>query len=91
MRVAVNCDESDVLIEVANRGAALSETTLKHIFEPLIRGSNPADKSGLGLGLYIVSKIAEAHGGVVEARSNDTETVFAVRLPRDVPTLRSSG
>ena len=91
VRVAVNCDESDVLIEVANNGPALSETTLKQIFEPLKRGLDPEDNAGLGLGLYIVSKIAEAHGGVVEARSNDTETVFAVRLPRDVPTLRSSG
>ena len=45
VRVAVNCDESDVLIEVANNGPALSETTLKQIFEPLKRGLDPEDNA----------------------------------------------
>jgi signal transduction histidine kinase len=36
----------------------------------------------LGLGLYIAREIAIAHGGQIEARSDNTETVFAVRLPR---------
>ena len=35
-----------------------------------------------GLGLYIVREIARAHGGEVDVRSDNGETVFAVRLPR---------
>jgi signal transduction histidine kinase len=44
-------------------------------------GSYNTDGS-LGLGLYIAREIAKAHGGEIEARSDETETVFAVRLPR---------
>ncbi|HLW12300.1 MAG TPA: ATP-binding protein, partial [Casimicrobiaceae bacterium] len=37
---------------------------------------------GMGLGLYIVREVAKVHGGTAEARSDDRETVFTVRLPR---------
>ena len=36
----------------------------------------------LGLGLYIAREVAKSHGGEIEARSDERETVFAVRLPR---------
>jgi signal transduction histidine kinase len=56
------------------------------MFEPLKRGWEPGgvqDEHGsLGLGLYIAREIAKAHGGEIEARSDKTETVFAVSLPR---------
>ncbi|MNS99818.1 Bacteriophytochrome [compost metagenome] len=57
---------------------------LERIFDPLKRGpdqeNNNAD--GLGLGLYIASEIAKAHHGSIEARSDQTETAFEVRLAR---------
>ena len=82
VRVKVHGREADVLIEVVSSGPTLPETTLKQIFEPLRRGSNAGNTAGLGLGLYIVSQIAKAHGGHADARSNNAETVFSVLLPR---------
>jgi nitrogen-specific signal transduction histidine kinase len=35
-----------------------------------------------GSGFYIAREVAKAHGGDIEARSDDAETVFAVGLPR---------
>ena len=54
------------------------------MFKPLKRGANAGEgrDGSLGLGLYIASEIAKAHGGAIEVRSDDTETVFAVSLPR---------
>lgn len=83
VRVNVSGDEAGVRIEVSNLGPAIDPEILPLIFEPLQRGK--ADEhSGLGLGLYIVREIAKGHGGSVEARSSDSETVFSVWLPRRI-------
>jgi signal transduction histidine kinase len=36
---------------------------------------------GLGLGLYIVSEIARAHGGTIDLDSSASETRFTFRMP----------
>jgi signal transduction histidine kinase len=56
------------------------------MFEPLKRGPENQFVSGtdgsFGLGLYIAREIAVAHHGDIAATSDDSETVFTVRLPR---------
>lgn len=86
VRVAVTGDAAEVRLEVKNSGEALDTATLERIFDPLRGGPHrerrhDADGS-LGLGLYIVREIAKAHRGEIKARSDETETVFTVRLPR---------
>ena len=55
---------------------------LPHIFDPFRGGERAVTRSeGLGLGLYIVQQIVQAHQGSVEARSAD-ETMFLVTVPR---------
>ena len=86
VQVAVTGDEAEVRFEVKNRGPAIEESTLAQIFDPLKRGreqESQANPDGsLGLGLYIAHEIAKSHGGEIEARSDERETVFAVRRPR---------
>jgi signal transduction histidine kinase len=83
--VSLRGEASAVLLEVKNSGAAIERATLDQIFDPLQRGLNHRDRnadSSLGLGLYIAREIAKAHGGGIDARSDEAETVFVVRLPR---------
>lgn len=86
IQVVFTGDAEDVTIEVKNSGPPIEKENLDHIFDPLRRGfgQDSVDDSGagLGLGLYIVREIAQAHGGEVHVRSDDRETVFLVRLPR---------
>jgi signal transduction histidine kinase len=86
VRVIVTGDATQVRIDVINCGPAIERATLAHIFDPLTRGAGHQSKqdraSNLGLGLYIASEIARAHHGVIEARSDETETSFSVTLPR---------
>jgi signal transduction histidine kinase len=84
--------QTDVRIEVRNEGPAIEQSTLVHMFQPLKRGVNEqrGGDGSLGLGLYIASEIAKAHGGAIEVRSDDTETVFAVTLPRRRHGVRPS-
>lgn len=90
-------------LAVHNGGAPISESALARLFEPFARGSDaksPASPS-VGLGLYIVKVIAQAHGGQVTVQSSAEEgTTFRVLLPRalelsahdgDCPPLQASG
>ena len=86
VRVVVAGMQSEVVIAVKNRGPMIERSTLHQIFDPLKRGPENQDGPGphgsLGLGLYICREIVTAHGGDISAQSDETETVFTVRLPR---------
>ena len=86
VHVALVGDAEQLRFEVRNKGPAIDRGTLKSVFDPLQRalGRNARyDGSGsLGLGLYIARQIVEAHGGGIDARSDETQTVFAVWVPR---------
>jgi signal transduction histidine kinase len=73
-----------VEITVADRGRGIPRDEQKHIFDPFFRGRNAvADQiHGTGLGLDIVRKIIEAHGGSIRVRSTPGQiTEFTVRIP----------
>jgi signal transduction histidine kinase len=70
-----------VEIAIRNDGPPIPPDLMPLLFEPFERGVN--DGTGLGLGLFIVRVIAEAHGGEVSAQSSaERGTVFVLRLPR---------
>jgi signal transduction histidine kinase len=76
----------EAVIEVHNDGRPIAPADLPHIFEPFRRGSAHVHKHGLGLGLYIASEIARAHGGSIEVRSEEGYgSTFRVRLKRWSP------
>jgi PAS domain S-box-containing protein len=85
VRVTVRGSDREVTVSVHNCGPAIPIDVLGRIFEPFQRGpsAGTSRSSGLGLGLYIVRQIALAHGGTVEATSDDTVgTTFSMRWPR---------
>jgi len=76
-------DCARVVLSVHNQGA-IPEEILPDLFDPFrVRQKRPHPSRGLGLGLYIVRQIVEAHGGGVAVRSSQEEgTAFVVTLPR---------
>jgi signal transduction histidine kinase len=85
VRVALRGEEGEIRLEVTNSGPPIDPSALSKIFDPLTRGVSRGDRDdrgSLGLGLFIVREIAEAHGGQVQVHSDGGETTFAVRLPR---------
>lgn len=68
-------------LSVANHGAPISDKAMDSLFEPYTRGDRPSEH-GLGLGLYIASQIAKAHGGTLKASSNKEETSFVLAIPQ---------
>jgi len=72
-------------IEVHNEGDPIPADVLPHVFEPMVRSSasHRERPGGVGLGLYIVRKIAEAHAGEVKVTSSGhSGTTFTVTFPR---------
>lgn len=67
---------------VHNAGAPIDAALLGDLFRPFFRGRADAGRKGLGLGLYIASQIAEAHGGTLRVASDDGGTTFTAALPR---------
>ena len=75
----------DALITVHNEGKPIAPELLVNIFEPLRRGDaqqEAPNSFSMGLGLYIVSMIANTHGGDVNVQSTEGQgTTFIVKLP----------
>jgi phosphoserine phosphatase RsbU/P len=68
-------------IWVANQGEPIPSESIEKLFEPFVRGQQRASRQGLGLGLYIASQIAKAHGGTLDVASTPEETRFTFRMP----------
>jgi len=78
-------DDGEVTLRVRDTGMGISPGLLPSIFDLFTQGARTLDRSqgGLGIGLTLVKKIVEMHGGRVEARSAGAGegSEFIVRLP----------
>jgi signal transduction histidine kinase len=68
-------------IVVADEGPGLPDELQARIFTRYSRGSNVGQVSGAGLGLYLVKRIAELHGGGVSYQSVNGTAAFLLWLP----------
>jgi signal transduction histidine kinase len=91
VRITVTEDGSVARLVVADRGIGIAPEDQPHLFERFERAVSSRDYSGLGLGLFIVRAIVEAHGGQVTVTSEEGQgSTFTVELPRGLP-VESAG
>jgi signal transduction histidine kinase len=88
--VKVEGTEKAVAITIHNDGAPLSAKQMDGLFAPMKSASVEGSESRrgplghLGLGLYIAERIADAHGGTIQAASSqESGTTFTLLLPRN--------
>ena len=81
IRVAAHADDGKLEIRVSNGGAPIPPATIDRLFQPFFRGEARASQNGLGLGLYIASQVAQAHGGTLSVASSCEETCFTFSMP----------
>ncbi len=77
---------TEVAVTVRDRGPGIPAAEQPHLFEPFFRGQQARDAQirGSGLGLSLVRRTAEAHGGRVTVRSAAGHgTAFTIFLPID--------
>ena len=71
------------MIEVSDTGPGRAPTNL---FEPFTRGQQESSVAGIGLGLALVKRIVEAHGGHIEANPGRQGGMhFTITLPAGTP------
>lgn len=83
IRVSLRVDAGWATLDVANNGTPIAEELAATLFNPFKRTSlhNPQNRTGMGLGLYIVASIVREHEGEISYRHEGGQVVFSVRLP----------
>jgi signal transduction histidine kinase len=83
--LAAELDGAHAVVRVRDNGIGIPPDRLAQIFEPFIQVDSSLERSqgGLGIGLTLVQRLLELHGGTVEARSDGLGhgSELVVRLP----------
>jgi PAS domain S-box-containing protein len=97
IEITARRDGEEALVTICDSGDGIAPEQLPKLFEIFTRGerSSRRNQSGLGIGLALVRRLTEMHGGRVEASSEGVGkgSTFSVRLPLNVrhaaaPTAR---
>lgn len=84
--IVMETDGEDMVLTVHDTGVGISAELLPHVFDVFVQGTSTLDRSqgGLGIGLALVRRLAELHGGSVDAESAGAGegSTFSIRLPR---------
>jgi signal transduction histidine kinase len=81
---AIRDDKRWARLEVIDEGPGVQQDILPHIFDRFVSGRGKT--GGVGLGLYLGNRIAEAHGGRIEVESTPGKGArFSLWLPMYLP------
>src|SRR5688572_9916092 len=91
--VAVDREGEWALMRVSDEGEGLPAESTERIFELFVQGERGLDRGagGLGVGLALVKRLTEMHGGTVSATSGGRGqgAIFTVQLPAVEPSASS--
>jgi signal transduction histidine kinase len=89
--LAAQMEDSEIIVRIRDSGEGIPQDMLSSIFEPFIQLHNGSERTqgGLGIGLTLVRRLVEMHGGSVCAQSPGRSggSEFAVRLPAAEPAI----
>ena len=82
IKLVAKREDGEIMLSVANQGKMIPPSMLPGLFIPFQQGGADKKRKGLGLGLYIASEIAKAHGGTLSVVSDERQTKFTFRMPQ---------
>ncbi|MBQ5963086.1 response regulator [Massilia sp. ZL223] len=92
--IGLGREGEDVVLSVRDSGVGIPSELLPHVFDVFVQGAISIDRSqgGLGIGLSLVRRLIELHGGSVSADSSGAGngSTFVIRLPRTEPVLQGA-
>jgi two-component system sensor histidine kinase/response regulator len=93
VKVALDSNDQQVLVEISDNGIGIPEEHLPRVFDEFYRvnGRRTAPVKGWGLGLSIVKRMVEAHGGTIDVESRFAKgTTFRVTFPMVIESQRET-
>ena len=81
MRVDLTQSDGKLIIRIANTGNTIPPNKLSKIWNKFYQADESHGSAGNGIGLAIVKKVTELHGGKVDVISENDLTTFTVILP----------
>jgi signal transduction histidine kinase/CheY-like chemotaxis protein len=89
--IGVSANETSVKVRIRDNGAGIPPEFMPYLFDLFAQANRTLDRSqgGLGIGLSVVKKLIEMHGGEVSAHSDGlgSGSTFEITLPRSQPPL----
>ena len=86
IEITTTAEGGDAVLRIRDAGVGIDANVLPRIFDLFVQADQTSDRSagGLGLGLTLVKRLVELHGGTVSASSAgpDRGSEFVVRIPR---------
>jgi signal transduction histidine kinase len=83
--LTVDAEDSTAVVRVRDNGIGIAADMLMRVFDLFARVDQPqsSGREGLGIGLALVHRLVQQHGGTIAAQSAGLETgaEFTVRLP----------
>jgi PAS domain S-box-containing protein len=85
-----NCNGTDMVSSIRDQGIGIPEADQEWLFDPFHRARNVGNRPGTGLGLVIVKRCVDLHGGDIRIESKPGEgTTVTLRLPK-LPTATTA-
>lgn len=82
VQCSLTCEPTQVKLQIRDRGLGIPSDDQTQIFEPFYRGKNVRHLAGTGLGLVVVKKCVDLHGGSIEIASEPGRgTTVTILLP----------
>lgn len=85
IQVRVRPESEEAVLEVRDEGEGIAPGLLEHVFDPFVQAPQGLDRArgGMGIGLALVKRLTELHGGTVSADSKGSAsgTQFIVKFP----------
>ena len=86
--ISLRSAEGRAVIQIRNEGSPIDAATAAHLYDPFKRSAvqNPGNRTGMGLGLYIVHAIVAEHGGAMRYDYEADHVAFTIELPLMPPS-----
>lgn len=83
--IDIKQEKDKLMVSVSNSGSEIAPENIENIFKKFYQADKSRSSEGNGIGLAIVKRVTELHGGEVSVKSENLTTVFTVTLPTSTP------